>query len=78
MTKREIANKYINFLSDGDTKNIEQLFAKDGKVQSPINGEKSAPDFYKELSEDTISCSQLKEKSINISTSVRRSPDKVY
>ena len=63
MTKREIAKKYIEFLSIGDVAEIVNLFAENGKVSSPIYGEKQAGKFYKELSEDTIT-SELKLKGI--------------
>ena len=63
MTKREIANKYIEYLSIGDVEKIVNLFADNGKVSSPIYGEKPAGLFYKELLEDTIN-SALKFKGI--------------
>ena len=63
MTKREIAEKYIEFLSIGEVEKIVNLFAENGKVNSPIYGEKQADIFYRELSEDTIT-SELKLKGI--------------
>ena len=61
LTKREIAKKYIEYLSIGDVEKIINLFAANGKVSSPIYGEKPAGLFYKELIEDTINSSlQLK------------------
>jgi ketosteroid isomerase-like protein len=63
MTKREIAKKYIEFLSIGDVEKIVNLFAENGKVSSPVYGEKQAGEFYKELTEDTIT-SELKLKGI--------------
>jgi hypothetical protein len=63
MTKREIANKYIELLSMGDVEKIVDLFAENGKVSSPIYGEKQAGIFYKELIADTLS-SDLKLRGI--------------
>jgi len=63
MTKIEIAKKYIEFLSVGDVEKIINLFAENGKVSSPIYGEKQADKFYKELTEDTVT-SELKLKGI--------------
>jgi hypothetical protein len=63
MTKREIAYKYIELLSMGDVEKIVDLFAENGKVSSPIYGEKQAGIFYKELIADTLS-SDLKLRGI--------------
>ncbi|MCE7067137.1 hypothetical protein [Dyadobacter sp. CY326] len=53
MRKNEVAKKYIEFLSNGAVEQIVSLFSKDGKVSSPIYGDKSARDFFKELTDDT-------------------------
>lgn len=50
----EIAKKYIKFLSNGNVEGVVSLFAENGKVYSPIYGEKSASDFYKTLKDDTL------------------------
>ena len=63
MTKKEIANKYIEFLSNGNVEKVVSLFAENGKVHSPIYGEKSAAKFYETLNEDTVH-SELKIKGI--------------
>jgi len=54
MTKKEIAQLYIEFLENGDINQIIKLFSNKGKVTSPIYGTKLASDFYKELDEDTL------------------------
>lgn len=58
MTKKEIANKYIDFLEKGDIENVINLFNQKGIVDSPLYGVKTAKDFYHELSNDTTN-SQL-------------------
>lgn len=63
MTKKEIAKKYIEYLSIGDTEKIVSLFAENGRVSSPIYGENDASKFYKTLSDDTIN-SELNLKGI--------------
>jgi ketosteroid isomerase-like protein len=63
MTKREIAEKYIGFLSNGDIEGIVSLFAENGKVDSPLYGIKEANEFFKELIGDTTN-SELKLKGI--------------
>lgn len=63
MTKKEIAKEYIDSLSKGDVEKIISLFTKNGKVYSPIYGEKSADGFYKSLNDDTIN-SELKLKGV--------------
>jgi hypothetical protein len=55
MTKKDIAKKYISHLQKGKTEQIIALFHKDGMVDSPLYGLKSASEFFKDLSEDTIS-----------------------
>jgi hypothetical protein len=55
--KIEIAKQYIEFLSKGNVEGVISLFAKNGKVHSPIYGEKSASDFYRILAEDTLNSS---------------------
>ncbi|GAA3522598.1 hypothetical protein GCM10022393_41490 [Aquimarina addita] len=63
MTRKEIAEKYIELLSTGDTERIIGLFAKNGKVHSPIYGEQFSTTFYKELNNDTLN-SELQVKEI--------------
>jgi hypothetical protein len=53
MTKKEIANKYIDYLEKGDIKKIINLFNDNGIVDSPLYGIKKADKFYHELSSDT-------------------------
>jgi len=63
MTRKEIAKKYIDFLSKGNIEMIIRFFAENGKVKSPIYGEKNAIEFYTTLNDDTIN-SELKLKGI--------------
>ena len=63
MTKKEIAEQYIECLEKGEIEKIIKLFSKKGQVTSPIYGTILASDFYKELNEDTFS-SKLKLKGI--------------
>jgi hypothetical protein len=63
MTRKEIARKYVEFLSNGNVDKVVSLFAENGKVYSPIYGENSAVKFYKTLNEDTVD-SALKIKGI--------------
>lgn len=49
MTKREVATKYIECLSNGAVEQIVSLFSADGMVSSPIYGDKPATSFFKEL-----------------------------
>ena len=53
MTKNEVARKYIEFLSSGDVPQIVGLFTADGKVSSPLYGDKLASVFFRELADDT-------------------------
>jgi len=53
MTKKVIANKYIDYLKKGDIENIINLFNQKGIVNSPLYGIKKAKAFYHELSSDT-------------------------
>lgn len=53
MTKKKVANKYINYLENGDIENVINLFNKKGIVDSPLYGIKKANEFYHELSNDT-------------------------
>ncbi len=61
--KKTIANKYIECLAKGDVAGVIDLFAENGKVHSPIYGEKLASDFYQTLASDTLS-SELKLKEV--------------
>ena len=63
MTKIEIAKEYIDYLSGGNVEKIIRLFAKNGKVTSPIYGTLIADKFYKILNDDTVN-SQLEIKGI--------------
>ncbi|MCE7067175.1 nuclear transport factor 2 family protein [Dyadobacter sp. CY326] len=53
MTKKDVATKYIEFLSNGAVEKIVSLFTEDGMVSSPIYGDKLARAFFKELTDDT-------------------------
>ena len=53
MTKKEVAKKYIEFLSAGHLDDILSLFAENATVHSPIYGENDATTFYKILIDDT-------------------------
>lgn len=53
ITKKEVANKYINYLENDDIENVINLFNKKGIVDSPLYGTKKAKEFYHELSNDT-------------------------
>jgi len=57
--RKQVAIQYLEFLSKGNVEGIISLFAKNGKVCSPIYGEKGASEFYRELGEDTLN-SELK------------------
>jgi len=63
MGKREIAQQYIEFLSDGDITKVVNLFEENGIVNSPIYGRNKADKFYKILGEDTDN-SELEIKGI--------------
>lgn len=51
--KRELADSYLKYLSQGNVDKLVALFHTNGKVQSPIYGEKSAMGFFQELNSDT-------------------------
>lgn len=53
MTKKEIAQLYIEYLTIGNIEKVVDLFAQNGKVYSPIYGEKRADEFYETLFSDT-------------------------
>ncbi len=53
MTKRKIAEQYVQYLEQGNIQNIIELFSENGKVDSPVYGVKPAIDFYEELYNDT-------------------------
>lgn len=63
MDKKEIAEKYIEHLENGNIKKVMALFDQNGIVDSPIYGVKKANEFYSELSNDT-SNSELHLKGI--------------
>jgi hypothetical protein len=54
MSKKEIAKKYIEYLEQGNTEDIIDLFSTNGQVTSPIYGTKLASSFYNNLNEDTL------------------------
>ena len=51
--KRELADSYLKFLTEGDIDSLISLFETDGVVISPIYGNKSATDFFNGLAADT-------------------------
>lgn len=53
MTKKEVAEKYIEFLDEGKVAELVNLFSENGKVHSPIYGLMPAKDFYPTLNDDT-------------------------
>ncbi|WP_428742432.1 nuclear transport factor 2 family protein [Tenacibaculum sp.] len=61
--KTEIANKYLEFLENGNMEKVINLFDENGIVESPIYGIKKATLFYRELNNDT-SNSKLQLKGI--------------
>lgn len=63
MDRKEIANKYIEFLENGEVEKVISLFSDKGMVQSPLYGIKKASDFYNELANDT-SNSELSVKGV--------------
>ncbi len=63
MSKKEIAKKYIEYLEQGKTDCINELFSESGKVTSPIYETMIARDFYKELNNDTLN-SKLELKGV--------------
>ena len=63
MDKKEIANRYLKYLENGNIEQVIDLFDKNGIVESPIYGIKKADEFYRELNNDT-SNSELHLKGI--------------
>ncbi|WP_420551226.1 nuclear transport factor 2 family protein [Tenacibaculum aiptasiae] len=63
MNKKELANKYLEYLENGDIEKVIGLFNENGIVDSPIYGVKKASQFYHELKNDT-SISKLYLKGI--------------
>jgi hypothetical protein len=55
MQREKIIRRYIKELSDGNTKDIINLFSDDAEVISPVYGTMKAKDFYVLLAEDTSS-----------------------
>ena len=53
MDKKEIANRYLKYLENGNIEKVIDLFAENGLVESPIYGIKKAGEFYRELNNDT-------------------------
>ena len=51
--KRELADSYLKFLTEGDIDSLISLSETDGVVISPIYGNKSATDFFNGLAADT-------------------------
>lgn len=63
ITKKETANKYIDFLEKGDMDNLLKLFSENAIVDSPVYGVLNAKEFYTKLSNDTL-LSELNLKGI--------------
>lgn len=63
ITKKETANKYIDFLEKGDMNNLLKLFSENAIVDSPVYGILNAKEFYTKLSNDTL-LSELNFKGI--------------
>lgn len=53
MTKKEVAQAYINELEQGHVANVVALFSANGIVESPLYGLQNASDFYVQLNNDT-------------------------
>ena len=53
MNKKVIANKYLDYLENGNIEQVIELFNEKGIVDSPIYGIKKADEFYRELNNDT-------------------------
>ena len=62
-TKKETANKYIDFLEKGDMEKLLKLFSENAIVDSPVYGILNAKEFYTRLSNDTL-LSELNLKGI--------------
>jgi hypothetical protein len=64
---KQLFNKYLKYLNEGDLKCILKLFEDDAIVISPIYGESRATSFYKALFSDTKNSNT---KLIDISKSI--------
>ena len=53
MNKKMLANKYLEYLENGNVEQVIELFNENGIVDSPIYGIKKADEFYRELNNDT-------------------------
>ena len=53
MNRTLVANKYLEYLENGDIQKVIDLFNENGIVESPIYGIKKADKFYRELNGDT-------------------------
>ena len=53
MTRKEIAEKYLEFLARGELHYVIALFSEEAIIHSPIYGTKRANAFYRTLGEDT-------------------------
>jgi hypothetical protein len=54
ITRKEVAIKYLNSLEKGNVKELLELFADNGIVDSPIYGILNANKFFNELRNDTL------------------------
>lgn len=52
-TKKEIAMNYLEFLENGNIRELLKLFSEDGIVDSPVYGLMTAKQFYHELTDNT-------------------------
>lgn len=53
MDKKEVARAYVAHLGNGDMEQVLALFNSNGRVDSPLYGQKKADEFYRELNGDT-------------------------
>ena len=61
ISKKEIGQKYLEALENGNIKELLKLFTKKGTVNSPVYGTLKATKFYSQLNSHTLK-SQLKLK----------------
>ena len=53
MTTKDMCQRYLQALNDGDLAGVLSLFAGDAEISSPLYGIRSAEAFYTELFADT-------------------------